>query len=381
MKDDLKIYYIGFSPINGICNESFFTGSITMYPNNEKGNIFFSNEVFKNYTEFVIHQFREFISIQVKKLLLIDCKTKFLIFNDKERTKKICDFIPEENIIQGNSNELLNYLNNKEEIRKRFYGMIPTLQYNWLDGSELSPKLIKTFLSSDRSIVIQGKTGSGGINTYLVRNIDEFLKIDISRNSRYCLSNYKRNIPVNITCVIGKDILFFPISAQLIKNEKGRFIYKGGDFSYPKVLGEELNKKIQEYSYVIANDIKQLGYKGILGIDFIVDKHKNVYFMELNPRYQASSFFISRKLESCLDINLAYLQYLAFIGEEFPKVNMKLIEDINGSFLNCSSKEKFQKIEADSEIKNGYFPKLNKSVYRQIYNFSIIDMDDFERII
>ena len=28
-----KVYYIGFSPINGICNELFFEGSITMYPN------------------------------------------------------------------------------------------------------------------------------------------------------------------------------------------------------------------------------------------------------------------------------------------------------------------------------------------------------------
>lgn len=33
-----KVYYVEFNANNAICNESFFEGSITLYPTNEKGN-------------------------------------------------------------------------------------------------------------------------------------------------------------------------------------------------------------------------------------------------------------------------------------------------------------------------------------------------------
>ena len=37
------VYYIGFNANNAICNDKFFSGSITLYPTGENGNVFYSN--------------------------------------------------------------------------------------------------------------------------------------------------------------------------------------------------------------------------------------------------------------------------------------------------------------------------------------------------
>ena len=375
-----KVYYIGFSPINGICNELFFEGSITMYPNNEKGNIFLSNQLIEDdRSDVAVQKFRQFVFEKVEELLSFDPTIKFLIFNDKERTKQICSFINKENIIPGNSFKVLEYLNNKEKIRTKFQGIIPMLDYNWKNGYELDTPFINNVLKQKGKIVVQGEVGAGGNNTYLIQKIEDFNKIEILNNTRYCLSEYKPNTPINITIVVGKDIILFPMSVQLIKNENGRFIYKGADFTYPKHFDSHLKKCIREYSLTIANKVKDIGYRGILGIDFIVDSQQNVYFMELNPRFQASSFYLSRRLESLTGFNLAFLHYLSLINERFPKFNLKLIDEVQGSFLNCNSETESIAIPHDSEIRNGYFPQLKASIYRKLYNASIVKVDNFEK--
>lgn len=376
-----KVYYIGFSPINGICNELFFEGSITMYPNNEKGNIFFSNKVFTNdRSDTVVQNFRKFILEKVTELLSIDSNIQFMIFNDKKRTKEICDFIPKKNLIVGNSSEILEYLNSKEKIRNFFHKKIPILNSEWKYGFEIHSRFTELYLSKKEKMVIQGEIGAGGENTYLISDIDTLNQIEIYPNSRYCISAYKPNVPINITAVLGKEILLFPISAQLIKNERGRFIYKGADFTYPKQFSDSLKKCIQKYSLIISEHVKNMGYKGILGIDFIIDEHQNVYFMELNPRYQASSFYISRELETNSNLNLAFLHYLSLIDKPFPQLDTNMFEKIQGSFLNCNNHEDAFNIPHDYEIKNGFFPNLESSIYRKLYCSSIIDKGDFEQI-
>ena len=72
-----------------------------------------------------------------------------------------------------------------------------------------------------------------------------------------------------------------------------------------------------------------MGYRGVLGIDFILDKEGNIYFMELNPRFQASSFLISKYLEKYCNTNIAELHYLAISNK--PLGN-NYLENIDASF-------------------------------------------------
>ena len=56
-----------------------------------------------------------------------------------------------------------------------------------------------------------------------------------------------------------------------------------------------MQTKIDKFSMMIGNKIKNIGYKGILGIDYIISGN-DVYFLEINPRFQASTPLINRAL-------------------------------------------------------------------------------------
>ena len=77
----------------------------------------------------------------------------------------------------------------------------------------------------------------------------------------------------------------------------------------------ELHSKINNYSEIILTRLKSLGYRGIIGIDFII-KGNDVYFLELNPRYQASSFLIDAALTSQGYCDLTELNIAFFYNHE-----------------------------------------------------------------
>ncbi len=152
-------------------------------------------------------------------------------------------------------------------------------------------------------------------------------------------SKYLDNIPVNITLVIGKyETIKLPISVQLIKQINDRFKYVGADFIYASKLGDKAINKINDYANTIALELKQLGYQGIVGIDYIIDNNDNVYFMKLNPRFQASSFIINKYLEKYCSTNLAELHYLAITNK---CMGNNYLDKIDKSFVNCYSNKDY----------------------------------------
>lgn len=49
------MYYVGFNANNAICNECFLDGAITLNPNREKGNIYYTK------IELLIKQVKNFV--------------------------------------------------------------------------------------------------------------------------------------------------------------------------------------------------------------------------------------------------------------------------------------------------------------------------------
>ena len=69
---------------------------------------------------------------------------------------------------------------------------------------------------------------------------------------------------------------------------KDELLYDGWSFEKYSELDNKTKRKIHKQTLAIAQKLKDLGYVGIGGIDYII-KDNNVYFMEINPRFQASS--------------------------------------------------------------------------------------------
>lgn len=202
-------------------------------------------------------------------------------------------------------------------------------------------------------------------------------RIAIITNISYFLSKYLDNIPVNITLVIGKyETIKLPISVQLIKQINDRFKYVGADFIYASKLGDKAINKINDYANIIALELKQLGYQGIVEIDYIIDNNDNVYFMELNPRFQASSFIINKYLEKYCSTNLSELHYLAITNK---CMGNNYLDKIDKSFVNCYSNKDYNEYKYSKKVINGYYAKNKDSYFRKVFDYSILKNSNFEK--
>lgn len=368
-----EIYYIGFNANNAICNENFFSGSITLYPTKEKGNNFFSSTLLEDTSsDKFLKKYKKYVYDTAKQIQKNNKKAQFICFNDK--IKKLCADMNDINFVNTNSKNIIDFLNDKFTIRDCLNSIVPTLNYYFFKNDNLSYEKIVEKMKC-KKIVIQGKSGAGGNNTYMIDSKDKFKKY-IDLNYEYSVSKYVKHTPLNITLIISKkDILLLPISAQLIKKIDNKFKYVGGDFAYVNFLDELVINTINEYSINIAKKIQKLGYRGILGIDYILIKNK-IYFMEINPRFQSSSFLISNELKKYYDTSVAELHYLALNNKKLPKVD---IRKINKSFLNCNLIQNFDNLKETDIINNGYFKDNKTSFYRKLFDYSIINLDDFEK--
>lgn len=357
-----SIYYIGFNANNAICNDQFFKGSITLYPTKEKGNIYFSDQLLiDTKSDAFLENYKQFIHSKIKEIN----NGKFICFNEK--TYKLCQDI---DVIRGNDKSLVDFLNDKFATRNFVKDCVPILEYSIFN--ELDYEDIKNTLGS--KFVVQGKNGSGGDNTYLVTNKNE---LNIIPNGTYCISKYVKHLPLNITLIIGdEEIIFLPISIQLIMLTDNKFKYVGGDFNYINNIDKKIIDKINDYSQKIGTKVKNKGYRGILGIDYILTENNEIIFMEINPRFQASSFLISLNLFEQYSLTIAELHYLAITNQHLPKIDLKM----NESFVNCNSIQAFNNLENYKIIDKGYFKDNPTSIYRKVFNYSILNKELFEKI-
>lgn len=370
-------YYVGFNANNSILNTDFFEGSITIYPTGEAGNIYYSNkllndtssqEFFDNYKKYILNTF--------KKISLEKGNCTFMSFNDK--IISLCSELPEVNFLRNNASELLKTINNKSKVKALLDNVVPTIKHRIITLDNLDYDKIATTIGSD-SFVVQGMTGAGGNSTYFVSSSKDLERIS-DKKQRYSISCYMKHIPLNTTLIVGKkNTIQFPLSAQLISKNSGNFKYVGGDFVYPSMaLSTNTFSEIYNYNSSIVNKLSKFGYRGILGVDYILTENNDVYFMEINPRLQSSTFLINQYLHNEYNLDVATLHYKALKNEILPCIHMKE-EDIGKSFLNCNIHNSFDKYKNYALVNEGYFPPNSSSFYRKVFDSSIIDSGDFER--
>ena len=91
--------------------------------------------------------------------------------------------------------------------------------------------------------------------------------------------------------VLDETVLLSYPSIQLIGVSECinlRAGYCGNDFSTTVSLPETVIQKIYEQTHKVGNWIRQQGYRGLFGIDFVTDG-STVYPVEINPRFQGST--------------------------------------------------------------------------------------------
>lgn len=148
--------------------------------------------------------------------------------------------------------------------------------------------------------VVKLPIGASGGQTYIVNNDTDFLKLQKLLGKQIAIaSKYISGHSFNINCFIDKNhIHLTQPSFQLIgipESSQERFTYCGNDFGSFLKLDKKIKDQIINVTKVIGNFMKEFGYYGIFGIDFIYDvKGKNIYALEINPRMQGSTPLLTR---------------------------------------------------------------------------------------
>jgi ATP-grasp domain len=149
-------------------------------------------------------------------------------------------------------------------------------------------------------LVLKLKVGASGGQTYFVSTNDDFLKLQqVLNNDIVIVSEYVSGPSFNINGFIGRDGVYLDQpSLQIIgvpECSSGKFTYCGNDFPTFYKHHQYATNEIKQVTEKVAGYMKDLGYYGIFGIDFIYNlKNKVLYPLEINPRMQGSTALLAR---------------------------------------------------------------------------------------
>ncbi len=352
---NLDRIYVGIRDSDIKFSQNYFKSSVCLFGNTYE-------KSFQKYRANQNYKPEDFTSFYAEKMKLQhksyqnNAQYKIMFYNQRnvyEQSNEI-----KNHCFCYNDEQLLNSLNNKidmkEFLSKNSINIIP---YCVINGENLKTNNIKKIIGSERFIV-QTVYGGGGIGTYLLdtkllnQKKDVFLK-----QNRYIVSKYIPNsISVNTHVFISDTAnLITPGSIQIIEEINNQLLYKGADFiSYREDISKETREEIRILSIRIANILRDKGYRGVLGIDYIIDNKNHIYCSEINPRFQASSILLNK--------------YLAL-------ANKKMNKEINES----KSIYEINEDTFDGIIKNSisYYDEINYSCYFY-YNDHNLTKDDID---
>lgn len=302
-----------------------------------------TTDVFCNNFRCDIHYKPYFIKFVIDKMQLLiqkntNCQFYFyssvlanLIIEAEPKLKKFIPFI--------NDYVLLRNLDNKFICRywlKRYIN-VPSFQLLSLTECTNEVVLSKEWPNT-RKFVLQYTISNGGEGTYIY-SIDNLTRVkNLPSNYLYMVTPFLE-YGITVSCqmiVYKKDILVFPLNisdANYTPEISSRPIYKGSDFATAYEITKVDYIKIQLATKQIGNAIAQMGYRGICGVDFILQKH-NIFLIEVNPRYLGSSFLVDIALLDNELPPLAFFNEESFM-QEYPSLKYK--EKIEKLFIPLKS--------------------------------------------
>ncbi len=364
-----KYIWIGPRESDILFSSVEFKKSITWYGNGNNNNSAFIKEFNlnkKNYN----HSGKDFINF-IDKNISKHSNDKYMFYNQLQyyllTTKEQC------NAICINSINSLNFIRNKGTMRNFIQNIVPVVPFIKFNGNKI-PEFKFNDFDCDK-LMLQESISSGGNGTHLLSYDDcnNYVKMKNSKES-YIISPYIDNsIPINVHLVVfDDDCIVFPVSHQIIYNENDSFRFMGADF-YTNFTNK-IYDCIIENSHIIGNELRKIGYRGVCGIDYLI-KDDNIYFLEVNPRFQASTFLLNNHLAEIDIPSIQELNIMAFSHMKKPLESFSKFKKCKSYFNIIDGENRFieyAKCKSDfQELSDGYnkFNSINKD---DSYKFRII---------
>lgn len=329
----------------------FFDLSITTWGSNKHKNISYCE---KYKTRHLDSEIKTTFLIDQLSILLENIESK-VMFYSSTLAYTIMKTLPQykDQLICLNSNSILNLLNNKTNTRLWMSNHMPVLDFILLSGVDCQLEQLKQYFPKHTSFVIQEANSSGGLGTYLLNseNCNQVYQL-LKKDNLYLVSYYASpSFSVNTHVLISDDLIaVLPASVQIIEEYGLNLIYSGADFISYQYIEDDLQKKVYSHSKKVGCLLQNIGYKGICGVDFII-YNREVYFIEINPRFQASTLLLNIALNEAGLPCMQELNYNSFYGITLPATEKLEYLDIEYSLY------KYKKENQD--ISRQYLDKLS----------------------
>ncbi len=148
--------------------------------------------------------------------------------------------------------------------------------------------------------VIQLKRESGGKGTFFISSEVDFDKamknIRYKKEKRALVAKFIEGPSPSITgCVTRHGILCTGLQYQItdipecVSPKKGSGAFAGHDWTGSDDFSEKVKRQAYQYAEKIGKYLKRIGYKGIFGLDMVLDRNEEqLYAVECNPRLLGS---------------------------------------------------------------------------------------------
>lgn len=209
--------------------------------------------------------------------------------------------------------EVIRHKGKMRSIASEYINVVPFVHFS---GNIFPQVAFKE--KSDGTYILQKVISSGGYETRKM-TLDECTKYTSENSSEeeYILSPYLTNaVPINVHVVIfDDDCIVFPPSLQILQESHQHFIYIGADFHTN--FTSNIYNEIIDSSKKIANCMRNMEYRGVCGIDYMLTQNK-LLFLEVNARFQSSTFLLNRLLLNEQLPSVHELNIMAFEHEKCP---------------------------------------------------------------
>ncbi|MDF1497885.1 MAG: ATP-grasp domain-containing protein [Patescibacteria group bacterium] len=176
----------------------------------------------------------------------------------------------------------------------------------------------KSQFDSKEKYVIQLPRGFSGNSTFLIKDRNDLKKIIENFKGRTVkLSKYLNGDTYTINVCVGKFgiILSQPIFqiTGLTDFNKNQLGTSGNDYQQKNKFLNKQKEEIFKLTKKIGEYMKKLDYKGIFGLDYIVNE-KSIDLIEVNPRLIASIPVFTKLQIQNKEIPFLFLHFLEFLN-------------------------------------------------------------------
>lgn len=383
-----KLVWVGPRESDILFSNVNFVKTVTYNGSNTGNNIAFTSltktRIDHNYTD--KWDLKNFLADQLLQLV-VDTDIRFLFYNALQAYSLGKDVV--KHTLCMNQRELLRHMRNKGNMRVFAQQYIPVVPYVEFSGKDL-PKVSFHIGEKDSYVLQQVFSSSGHGTLQLTQEECMHYIANHPKTDKYILSPYIKNgAPINVHVVIFEDrCIVLPPSFQLIRRNGPYFSYIGGDFH--TCMAQEMYDLILQRTNTLAEGLRLLGYRGVCGIDYMLTENE-LYFLEVNPRFQASSFLLNKLLQKGGLPSLHQLHISAFVNRTPPIESFSQFAD-SESFFSVSEEiptwfsadDKGLPKTISSVILDGYCPDMkveeNAYLFRAISNRNLCWLDQDFRL-